>query len=433
MDESHARRQRFRLRAVRRTVRWHSAVRDRRVADEEIVHALWSERALLEARLSELAHGQDPRIASVSLVGVNDADGVLVEFHFALTPDGPLESLPDISPSVIAAAADVLERQLGTEVAVSASPEPPKIEDTAQKGPATPWTQIAPVLAAIGTGIGVIGFVTFIGGAVVWARLNAAGFPAAPALGVFPSQDLLVIGAETLVPQVIVALVTVLALALSYYLAVGAARLVHRRSADWLQSQAQGLPSGESSAAMFVFIVTALGLMLLWFRDDLSGQQFLIAIGLVVVSALIAAAVGRSTRPFVYLAATTFVLVGVFESYVAYARESSDEKVRGAAVIRDNKKAVVGLFVAEGSERLYLARVSDEGSDEIDIARSRLVGIAKDEVTDVAIADRKPIAEATLQAVSLAKELCELQPRVTPAAGTTVEDCRTAPPGFPQP
>jgi hypothetical protein len=122
-----------------------------------------------------------------------------------------------------------------------------------------------------------------------------------------------------------------------------------------------------------------------------------------------------------YLATTTFVLVGVFLSFTAYWRESHATGVRGAAIIRDNMKAVAGIFVAEGSGRVYLARVNladedacrrAEGRDagcEIVDDRSRLVGISKDEVTDIALGDPKPPWKALQQARHLARELCNLQ------------------------
>ena len=108
----------------------------------------------------------------------------------------------------MAAAAEALESVYGQPVAVSAvrgarspAPPPPPPPRRGRGG-----TRVAPILGAIGTGVGVIGFVTFIGGVTVYARLRAAGFPAAPALGIFPSQDLVVIGAQTLVPEVLWAL-----------------------------------------------------------------------------------------------------------------------------------------------------------------------------------------------------------------------------------
>lgn len=432
MADTEVGRQQFRLSAVRRFTAVTPAERDRRVADEEIVHEVWLSRPRLEKRLTDEVSAQVPRVDHVRLGGVNADQGVLVELEFVLKEGEYLADLPDLSPAVITSVAEVLESGLGTKVAVSASPEPPTIEDTEAESE-TPWSQIAPVLAAVATGVGVIGFVTFIGGAVVWARLNAAGFPAAPALGVVPSQDLLVIGAETLVPQIVAALVVVLLLTLTYTAVSVLTRKLHPPSSGWMQSQARRARSGESSAAMFWFIAIALVVMLLAFSDDLDTSQFGIALGIIVACAALAAVIGSRTRRFLYLAASTFVLVGLFEGYIAYSRESSDEQVRGAAIIRENKKAVSGLFVAEGSDRLWLARVSERAGNEIDDARSRLIGIDKDQITDVAVADRKPISPALTQARSLAKELCELQPKVMPPAGGAVENCSTAAPGLSQP
>jgi hypothetical protein len=439
MEQREAPRRRFKVSAVRRTAGAPTAVRERRVADEEIVHELWIRKDQLEERMSAgVAAAPGTGQVQVRLTGIDDSAGVLIEFEFAEAGGGDLQQLPDLSAAVIAAVSDVLGEGLGTPVAVSACPEPPKIEEAHKDKEATPWSQIAPVLATVAAGVGVLGFVTFVGGAVAWARLNAAGFPAAPALGVIPSQDLLVIGAETLVPQVIVALVTVVALTLLYLVSVLITRGIHEQTSKRMQTAARQAKSGESSLAMFCFIAVALVVMLLLFKGDLTTGQFFVALGVVLVCALLAAAVGSRTRRFVYLAATSFILAGVFESYLAYSRESSDERVRGAAVIRDNRKAVAGIFVAESSGRVYLARVSETGTDDaggnhLDVARSRLVGIAKDEVSDVAIGDRKPIREALIQAVSLAKELCELQPQVPPPAHGTTENCRTAPPGERQP
>ena len=95
--------------------------------------------------------------------------------------------------------------------------------------------------------------------------------------------------------------------------------------------------------------------------------------------------------------------------------------MRGAAIIRDKKKPVAGLFVAEGSGRVYLARVNlvDEGACRSAHGRgdgcrivddsSRLVGIAKDQVSDIALGDPKPPWKALQQARHLARELCDLQ------------------------
>jgi len=72
--------------------------------------------------------------------------------------------------------------------------------------------ELSQVLAAVGAGIGVLGFVTFAGGAVLWGRMDAAGLPADELVGFVPRETLLVTGASVLVPAVAIALGTVLIL-----------------------------------------------------------------------------------------------------------------------------------------------------------------------------------------------------------------------------
>ena len=144
-----------------------------------------------------------------------------------------------LAPAVVPAVAEALESVYHQPVAVSAVPEP--VGGAAADGAPAPrsgWDRVAPVLGAIGTGVGVIGFVTFIGGVTVYARLRAAGFPAAPALGIFPSQDLVVIGAQTLVPEVLSAFGAVILLGLVYALFRGSQHISDEEAA-WLAGQAK--------------------------------------------------------------------------------------------------------------------------------------------------------------------------------------------------
>jgi hypothetical protein len=65
------------------------------------------------------------------------------------------------------------------------------------------------VLAAVATGIGVLGFVTFFGGAILWVRAREAGLPANDAVAVIPKPVLVTTGASFLVPAVLLALLAV--------------------------------------------------------------------------------------------------------------------------------------------------------------------------------------------------------------------------------
>jgi hypothetical protein len=66
------------------------------------------------------------------------------------------------------------------------------------------------VLGAIGTGIGIVGFVTFFGGVILFVRAKEAGLPATEAVAVVPKGVLVATGASFLVPSVLLAVLVVL-------------------------------------------------------------------------------------------------------------------------------------------------------------------------------------------------------------------------------
>ena len=413
-----------------------------RLSDEEVVYGLITKRAHFEGRA--LADAQNAGVTSVTLQEVRPGGGVAAQIVFGVQVKGTAVAVvAGLAPAVMAGVAEALKCAYGQPVAVSAVPEPMGAAAPTTAESTTGWDRLAPLLGAIVTGVGVIGFVTFIGGVTVYARLRAAGFPAAPALGIFPSQDLVVIGAQTLVPEALSALGAVIALGFLYALVrrrkhVSDEEALHAghwtrvavrktllRARNRVNDEEAALLTGHvtpfATIGMFCFVVLALIGSTLPFLSELDNKHLRFALCLVLVAALLAATVGSVTRRFLYLATTTFLLVGVFLSFTAYWREGHANGVRGAAIIRENKKAIAGLFVAEGSGRVYIARVSlvDEqgcqhagggnaGCQIID-DRSRLVGISKDEVTDIALGDPKPPWKALQQARHLARELCNLQ------------------------
>jgi hypothetical protein len=416
--------ERFRLSALRRPANASDAASDRRIADEELVHELWSNREVLCSDLKQRL--ADSKVRTVDLTRVDVDEGVTATFAFSVDRSTTFKRWAAV-PALVAAVANVLEYGLAARVSVSATPV-----GRARSSSSQPWGHIAPILAVIGTGIGVIGFVTFVGGAVVWARLNATHIPSAPALGIIPTQDLVVIGAETLAPQVLIALFIVAVFTLIYYIAR------HFGTEDWTVKE-----PNELVVAMAGFV--GLALVIMWFvvlavtgSGPGSLREILIGVGLLLVLTGLAAIIATYAPRWLYLAVAIFLFVAVFQGYLAYTRENSDNRVRGAALIRENKKAIVGLFVAEGTDRVYLARVTEDASQDsstpgIVTENSRLVGYGKDLVTDVAIGDRKPLDAALVQAVALARELCHMLPQLPPPEKGKIEACRTAAPGLPQP
>lgn len=430
----------FRLSAVRRPLLNDNGEANppvvSRVSDEELVDALWRRRDQLQSRLLEEAGEQKQLralgITAVDLEDVQPVSSVLVRLRFMTTPKKScLASVADVSPALVIVVGELLCDLLGGPVAVSASPKPPDPEVADLSSPSTGWDRLVPFLAAVGTGVGVIGFVTFVGGIIVWARVRAAGIPAAPTLGIFPSQDLLVIGAETLLPMVLHGLLVVVVLAV-IYASIRAVRIPYL-SKKLTECQAAVLAREATvfgAAGMFFYVSLALGAYLVLFGLGLFGggqltfYQLCAGLGGVAVAALIAAAVGSVTRRFVYLATTTFVLAGLFLGTIAYWRAGNEEAIRGAAIIRDNQTAITGIFVAEAAGRVYRAHIDLDDDGEIVKRRSRLLGIANSQVTDIAIADRAPPSEALARARRLASELCRLQPNAARPARQEMGSCR---------
>ncbi len=51
------------------------------------------------------------------------------------------------------------------------------------------------VVGAVATGVGVLGWITFVGGSIIWVRAEQASLPATEAVAVTPRPVLLGIGA----------------------------------------------------------------------------------------------------------------------------------------------------------------------------------------------------------------------------------------------
>lgn len=84
------------------------------------------------------------------------------------------------------------------------------------------------VLGAVGTGIGILGFVTFFGGAILWIRAEEANLPANDVVSVIPHSVLVTTGASFLVPAVLIAGVVV-ALIFLVHLGFRSVRSFHER------------------------------------------------------------------------------------------------------------------------------------------------------------------------------------------------------------
>jgi hypothetical protein len=82
------------------------------------------------------------------------------------------------------------------------------------------WGLILRIAAAIGTGVGVLGFVAFFGGVVLWTRFTEVGIPADEAVAHVPRENLIATGAVFLVPALLTALAAVTVVVVLYYASI---------------------------------------------------------------------------------------------------------------------------------------------------------------------------------------------------------------------
>ncbi len=274
------------------------------------------------------------------------------------------------------------------------------------------WGRIAPVLAAVASGVGVLGFVTFVGGAIAWARFGGAGLPEEEALSIVPTSTLVVIGAATVVPAVVLALAAV---ALMFMVRVAIGTREERLGDEMgvgLSPQGRDLLRGIS-IGLFVFIFETV-FFIATFEEWGWGQFGVFALvggSLAVLTAFIA----YTTPRFIVIGAAAFFALSVLLGGLGYARARDASDVRAAAVVRQNAKATIGFFIAETSSRVYLGRLETvrtkdgKPTDEIEEKGQRIIAIDKAQVSDIAIGPAEDPADALKRAQDLADELCGLQ------------------------
>jgi len=68
---------------------------------------------------------------------------------------------------------------------------------------------LMPILTALGTGLGLLGFVAFFGGAILWTQADSAGLPASETVALVPKSVLLSTGAHFLTSAILLALFSV--------------------------------------------------------------------------------------------------------------------------------------------------------------------------------------------------------------------------------
>jgi hypothetical protein len=259
------------------------------------------------------------------------------------------------------------------------------------------------VVGAAASGLGVLGFVTFAGGIVLWTRFKEMGLPADHSVALVPKAELVTTGAYFLVPAV--------GLAGAMVLLLLAVKLLLDRGSDLV-------PSAFSSSAI-VFITEAAFAIGAWGTIQIGGVLRLLVIAL--ASALV---IGMSVRleslPAYCLVA--FLAVGTFWIARAYERDSHRPTVIPMAYSRSEPgvapRVEIGYFVAETSDRIVFASLPQS-------SRNELREFPRSETDDLEVGNLSRINTAEAAAALFAYNLCE---RLNHLESTThagpVQECK---------
>jgi hypothetical protein len=284
------------------------------------------------------------------------------------------------------------------------------MEQTQVGNGGSPWDPLVRVAAAIAGGVGVLGFVALAGGAVLWTRFDAAGFPTERALAVVPRTELIVIGAETLVPLAALVLVSVvliwLAVATWLLIATRDVKAEDRRSeraerirgASWPVRAVIGL-SLAATLAYFLLYAPAPD-----FRDVLVAVLVLLVAGFVCERGW-AILCDESFGWFAILVGAVIFGVGLS---LTYLETQERPLVRPAAVVfKGSHRGVAGLFIAETDSAVYVAEVSpkSDNGDEGDEPTGRMIEIPRDLIRAISIGSNQSLPQALTRAPTLRREL----------------------------
>jgi hypothetical protein len=386
--------------------------------DNDVVAALTKRQTAIETKLTTRAARQLGPAFRFEIGAIERGSSVLV-----IAAVGTPYGVPVTSTLIaqLVAFSTTVQAQIGNalslggidaQIDVAVEPQPEAATEASGF-----WGLISPILAAVATGIGVVGFATFIGGAVQYGRFAGAGLPPEEAVSFVPTRTLIVLGAKTLTWAVLAGLLS------------GAIVLILRTVEEQQENPNAFVQKANEKRA--VAIGTAIGVVELGFILFV-GLDPLIAVAFAAGTVVMAGAVGviaTRTAASLWLALVVFAEVGLFTGAVEVARSWNNTTVRGAALVRNNKRAVIGFYIAESGGRVYLGQLIPPPPSKHDKTKSRIIAVDTAQVSDLAIGAPKDPVQAKEQAEELADELCLRQPRVAGTASAPVDVCWTYPPG----
>jgi hypothetical protein len=279
------------------------------------------------------------------------------------------------------------------------------------------------VLAFVATGVGVVGFVIFVGAAILWVRFKALGLPANQATALVTRADLVVTGATFLVPAVLFAFAAILLLfALDWLMNAWSERFQTQLfnpaaggRRDWGDSPERRRMRGARYVAALIWVAVVTGGAIFYYGEALNPGDTALRAAVIASLAVVVVTVLLRTGSLGYFVALASVLILVAAAAITYERTYQQPKIEPAAVIFDigpdasrtqgqgRGQAVAGLLVADTSDFIYLG-VGTKA--KMNSYKGRIFSIRRSRVTDMSIGPLMKAQKALKRAPQLAAELC---------------------------
>ena len=239
------------------------------------------------------------------------------------------------------------------------------------------------------------GFVAALGAAIQWARFDSADLPADQAVAAMAREELVVIGAVSLVVYLILGAFVVL---VSYFV------------------DTKGSP-GTRTTAVLIAAFTA-GSLGAWQVNDLPREDVLGLLGLGAGLVALDLGVARRTEHFVWYGTAVFISVALFGAVAAYLDNSEDPQVQAAALLRGpDDIGISGLYVARNDKRVYIGR---PGQDAVYIFPCKAV-------TSLAIGGLTSLEKAQDERQVLREDLLAARTRETLGASAAADPAPAKP------
>ena len=260
-------------------------------------------------------------------------------------------------------------------------PEPTPLPKGARER-AEAGAQLLRLLGAAASGIGALGLIAAVGGAVLLARFDAAGIPAEEALSVVPKSLLLTVGADTLAP-ILGAIAAIVGI-------------------SWIVQKLVEAAKREFRSEYLAILLVGLGVLTYLIEVHwLTSTRSLVTVVISVVAAGGTwVVIGDLTKSNTVRGIVLAVAVAAAAGVISWVNANDRPKVRGVAILSiTDSHDVSGLFVAETSDRVYIAQVScrpgdfDRGQG----ATGRLLVLPRSSVAELVIGRNMRLSDALRQ------------------------------------